>query len=342
MANKASDTFTLKNDNGVEVSFTAEGGRLVSIKVPSKKNDIADVIIGYDTVEEALKGDQYFGAICGRYANRIANGKFSIDGKEYQLDINDNPNHLHGGFKGFNKCVWNVAPTKKEGAVDAYKLTLVSPDGDQKYPGELNISVIYSLTADNQFCIEYKAQTDKPTIVGLTCHPYINLRGAGTGNAVDHELQLMASKYTIIDPKQMTCLGEIADVKGTPMDFTSPKKVNLALADSHPQIRLVDGIDHNFVIDGGGNGIKLAARFHDPETDRTMEVYTDQPGIQIYTGNHFNGSEKGKLGVGIIKYAGFAFETQIFPNSPNVESFPNAILRPGETYKHTSIYKFIW
>lgn len=342
MANKASDTFTLKNDNGVEITFTAEGGRLVSVKVPSKNNGVADVIIGYDTVAEALKGDQYFGAICGRYANRIANGEFELDGKKYKLDTNDAPNHLHGGNEGFNKRVWSVEPTVKNGAVSAFKLTLTSPDGDQKYPGELKISVIYSLSADNSFCIEYEAETDKPTVVGLTCHPYFNLKGAGTGDATEQELQLMASKYTTIDPKQMTCMGEIADVKGTPMDFTLPKKVKLALVDKHPQIRLVDGIDHNFVIDGGGKGVKLAARFHDPETNRTMEVYTDQPGIQIYTGNHFDGSDKGKLGVGMVKYAGFAFETQIFPNSPNIDKFPNAILRPGETYKHTCIYKFCW
>ncbi len=339
---KATDSFTLKNNNGVEVTFTAHGGRLVSIKAPSPKGEIADVVIGYDTIEESVVGDLYFGALCGRFANRVSKGQFVLDGVQYQLDVNNGPNHLHGGFDGFHNKVWNVEPTSKEGSVAAYKLTLTSTDGDQKYPGELNVNVVYSLTADNQFVIEYEAETSKPTIINLTSHPYFNLKGAGNGDVCDHELQLMASRYTTIDPELGTCGGEIADVAGTPMDFTSVKTIGKAVHENNQQLQLGGGgIDHNFVIDNGGNSVVLAARLRDPESGRVMEVYTDQPGVQIYTGNHFDGTTIGKGQKGIVKFGGVALETQIFPNSPNIEHFPNAVLRPGEKYKHTCVYKFI-
>lgn len=339
---KAIDSFILKNKNGVEVTFTAHGGRLVSCKVPSPKGEIADVVIGYDTIEESVVGDLYFGAICGRFANRVSKGQFIIDGVNYQLDVNNGPNHLHGGFDGFHNKIWDVEPTTKEGAVAAYKLTLISTDGDQKYPGELKVAVVYSLTADNQFVIEYEAETSKPTIINLTSHPYFNLKGAGNGNVCGHELQLMASNYTTIDPELGTCGGDIAVVNGTPMDFTLAKPIGDAVAADTKQLQLGGGgLDHNFVIDNGGNGIVLAARLSDPESGRVLEVYTDQPGVQIYTGNHFDGKTIGKGNKEIIKFGGVALETQIYPNSPNIEHFPNAVLRPGEKYKHTCIYKFI-
>lgn len=342
MIMKATDSFTLKNNNGVEVTFTAHGGRLVSIKVPSASGEIADVVIGYDTIEESVKGDLYFGALCGRFANRISKGEFEIDGVKYQLDVNNGPNHLHGGFDGFHNKVWTVQPVEKAGAVSAYKLTLMSDDGDQKYPGEVCVSVVYSLTADNQFIIEYEAETSKPTIINLTSHPYFNLKGAGNGDVCKHELQLMASRYTTIDPELGTCAGEIADVKGTPMDFTTAKPIGDAVNADTQQLQLAGGgLDHNFVIDNGGKGVVLAARLHDPESGRVMEVYTDQPGVQIYTGNHFDGTTIGKGGKGIVKYGGVALETQVFPNSPNIAHFPNAVLRPGEKYTHTCIYKFL-
>jgi aldose 1-epimerase len=339
---KATDHFILKNNNGVEITFTAHGGRLASIKVPSANGEVADVIIGYDTIGESVAGDAYFASICGRFANRIASGKFELDGIQYQLDINNGPNHLHGGLDGFCHRVWDVEKIEKEGAVSAFRLSLVSPDGDQKYPGEERVTVIYSLTADNKFAIEYEATTIKPTVINLTSHQYFNLQGAGKGNVLEHELQINASKYTTIDPDLGTCAGEIAEVKGTPMDFTETKKIGEALNSDHPQVRLVDGIDHNFVIDNGGKNVVLAVRMKDPVSGRILEVYTDQPGVQMYTGNHFDGSTIGKLGIGIEKYAGVAFETQIFPNSPNIAHFPNAILRPGEKYTHTCIYKFGW
>lgn len=342
--NLATDNFLLKNKNGIEITFTAHGGRLVSVKVPSKNGRIDDIVVGYDTIEKSLKGDLYFGALCGRFANRVSKGKFEIDGVSYQLDLNNGPNHLHGGVDGFFNRVWDVEPIKKEGAVSAFQLSLVSPDGDQKYPGELKVKVLYSLTADNQFCIEYEAETSKPTIINLTSHPYFNLKGAGNGDVCEHELQLMASRYTPIDKELGTCGGEISTVKGTPMDFISKKPIGDAVNTiNNEQIQLGGGgIDHNFVIDNGGNEVVLAARVSDRWSGRALEVYTDQPGVQIYTGNHFDGTEIGKKGVGIVKYGGVAFETQIFPNSPNIEHFPNAVLRPGEKYHHTCIYKFYY
>jgi aldose 1-epimerase len=316
----------------------ALGGRLISIKAPSPTGEIADVVIGYDSVEESVKGDMYFAALCGRFANRISGGKFTIDGVEFQLDVNNGPNHLHGGFDGFNNRIWDVEKTEKPGAVAAYKLTLVSPDGDQKYPGELTVSVVYSLTADNQFCIEYEAETTKPTVINLTSHPYFNL--SGSGDVLNHEVQIMANRYTPINPQLGTCGGEIAEVAGTAMDFTTSKKMSEALNSNFDQVKLVDGIDHNFVINNGGDEVVLVAIVKDPVSGRCLEVYTDQPGIQMYTGNHFDGSTLGKGGKPIIKYAGIALETQIFPNSPNCENYPNAVLRPGEKYSHTCIYRF--
>ncbi|MDG5798951.1 galactose mutarotase [Marinilabiliaceae bacterium ANBcel2] len=340
MPNKATDSFTLKNNNGVEIKFAAHGGRLISVKVPSVTGEIADVLVGYDTVEEALNGDLFFGALCGRYANRIVKGQYVLDGKTVQLDVNNGPNHLHGGVEGFNQRVWNVEEIDKDGCTSAFKLTLVSPDGDQNYPGELKVKVVYSLNDRNEFKIEYLAETSKPTVINLTSHPYFNLSGDLSKSAEDHLLMLNAKQFTPIDPALETCNGEIADVKGTPMDFTSEKPVSDAVNSSFDQIKMVDGLDHNFVISDAEEGLIRAATLKDPKSGRSLEVYTDQPGIQVYTGNHFDGSEKGKGGAPIDKYCGVALETQIFPNSPNHENYPDAVLRPGKEYQHTCIYKF--
>ncbi len=338
---KSSDVYTLKNRNSVEVSFMADGGRIISIKVPDSKGNIADVVIGYDTPEAALKGDAYFGALCGRYANRVVNGKFTVDGTDYQLDCNNETNHLHGGNEGFNSREWSVEPVSGSKYAQAYKLSLVSPDRDQKYPGELTVSVTYGLTNDNEFVIEYSAETTKPTIINLTSHPYFNLKGAGSGTVENHELQINASKYTPIDEAIGTVSGEIVPVKDTPFDFTSATKIGEAVNSDADQLRFGGGgLDHNFVIDGYDGTVRLAATLYDPESGRKMEVYTDQPGVQAYTGNHFDNSDTGKQGQPIEKWAGVALETQIFPNSPNIEHFPNAVLKPGETYKHICVYKF--
>ncbi|MCG8309738.1 MAG: galactose mutarotase [Cytophagales bacterium] len=337
---KASDIFTLKNNNGIEITFIANGGQITSIRVPNAGGEVADIAIGYDTVEAALAGDGFFGALCGRYANRIVNGRFTLDGVTHQLDCNNENNHLHGGFDGFNGRIWNVEPISSEKYAQAYRLSLTSPDGDQKYPGELTVEVIYGLSEANEFAIEYLAETTKPTIINLTSHPYFNLKGAGTGTVENHDLQINASRYTPISGEIGTVTGEISSVKGTAMDFTSRKKIGDTLNSDDKQVNLVDGIDHNFVLDSYDGSIKLAAALSDPESGRKVEVFTDQPGLQIYAGSHFDGSEIGKLGTPIVKWAGLAMETQIFPDSPNKEDFPNAVLRPGEKYKHTCIYKF--
>ena len=338
---KATDHFTLKNSNKIEVTFIAKGGQITSIKVPDAKGNIADIVIGYDTVDQALAGDGYFGALCGRYANRLVKGKFSIDGVNYQLDCNNGPNHIHGGIDGFNSRTWDVKPISLPQFAQAYQLSLVSEDGDQKYPGRLEVNVIYGLSEANELVIEYSAETSKPTIINLTSHAYFNLKGAGTGTIENHELQLFASKYTPISGEIGTVTGVIASVTGTAMDFTAAKKIGEACHSADEQVKLVDGIDHNFVIDGYDGFVKPAAILVDTDSGRRMEVYTDQPGIQIYTGSHFDGSEIGKLGVPITKWAGVALETQIFPDSPNKVDFPNAVLRPGEKYKHTCIYRFV-
>ncbi|SMO44515.1 aldose 1-epimerase [Saccharicrinis carchari] len=338
---KASDVFTLKNANNVELTFIGRGGQITGMKVPDAKGEITDVVIGYPGIEETLAGDAYLGALCGRYANRIVKGTFELDGKKYQLDINNAPNHLHGGHDGFNSRVWEVEPYADSRYAQAYKLSLTSPDGDQKYPGELTVSVIYGLTNDNELVIDYTAQTTKPTIVNLTSHAYFNLKGAGTGNIEDHLLEVNADYYTPISADIGTVNGEIAPVKGTAMDFVDAKTIGETCHSNDPQVKIVDGIDHNFVISGYDGNLKLAARLKDPTSGREMEVYTDQPGIQIYTGSHFDSTEIGKLGKPIQKWAGLAMETQIFPDSPNKDNFPNAILRPGETYKHTCVYRFL-
>lgn len=341
MMTKASDIFTLKNANNIEVSFIGRGGQIIGIKVPDAKGEIADVVVGYPSVDAALSGDAYLGALCGRYANRIVKGKFELEGTAYQLDVNNQPNHLHGGFDGFNSRVWDVKPYADSRFTQAYKLSLLSPDGDQNYPGELSVSVVYGLTEENEFVIDYTAETTKPTIINLTSHAYFNLKGAGTGTIEKHELLLNASKYTPIDGEIGTVTGEIAEVKGTAMDFVNTKTIGETCHADDAQVKLVDGIDHNFVINNYDGSVRLAARLKDPESGREMEVYTNQPGIQIYTGSHFDSSETGKLGAPIQKWAGLAMETQIFPDSPNKENFPNAVLHPGEIYKHTCVYKFI-
>ncbi|WP_430817519.1 aldose epimerase family protein [Carboxylicivirga sp. RSCT41] len=338
---KASDVFTLKNSKGVEVTFIARGGQVTGIKVPNTKGEIADVVIGYETTEGALAGDAYFGALCGRYANRIVKGQFELNGETIQLDVNNGPNHLHGGNDGFNMRTWEVEEVELPQFAQAYNLSLVSPDGDQNYPGELTTIVTYGLTEDNEFVIEYDAVSTKDTIINLTSHAYFNLEGAGTGTVAEHELLLNAEKFTPIDGEIGTVTGEISEVKGTGMDFTSAKKIGETLTADCPQVKLVDGIDHNFVINGYDGSLKLAARLEHKGAGRTMEVYTDQPGVQIYTGSHFDGSEKGKLGAPIEKWAGVALETQIFPDSPNKANFPNATLKAEEHYKHTCVYKFI-
>ena len=337
---KASDKFTLKNSNGVEVSFIARGGQVISAKVPDKNGNFTDVVIGFDTVEETLAGDAYLGAICGRFANRIADGKLSIDGKSYQLDINNEPNHLHGGLDGFNSRTWEVENVDSSAYVKAYKLKLVSPDGDQKYPGELSVEVIYGLTEKNEFCIEYKAKTTATTVVNLTCHPYFNLKGSGKGTIEDHQLTMNSTDFTPLSKEIGTVSGEIVPVAGTPLDFSEGGLLGNSLSSDHEQIAMVDGIDHNFVINGYDETLKHALTLSEPTSGRVLKVFTDQPGVQLYSGSHWDGSTKGKNGLPITKWGGLAIETQKFPDSPNHPDFPSTFLKPGEEYTHKCVYAF--
>ncbi len=334
-------TYSLKNKNNVEVVFMNIGGRILKFFVPDKNGQVADVVLGYDSAELALAGDSYMGSLVGRYANRIVKGEFELDGKEYKLDCNNDKNHLHGGNDGFDKRYWDVEEIKDSRFEQTYKLSLTSANGDQNYPGELVVQVIYGLTSDNQFVIEYEAETTEPTIINLTSHPYFNLKGVGSGTIENHALEIDADKYTPLNKDIGTVDGSIVTVENTPMDFRKSKRVGDVIHTDDEQVEMVEGIDHNFVLNGEVGKVRLAATLVDPDSGRKMEVYTDQPGIQIYIGSHFDKSEIGKDGKPIEKWGGIALETQNYPDAPNQAHFPNCVLRPGEKYKHVCIYKFV-
>ena len=335
-------SYSLKNKNGVGVKFASHGGRLMSISMPSADGFIDDILLGYDSVEEALKGDLYLGALCGRYANRIVGGKFTIDGTDYFLDKNDGECHLHGGYDGFHSREWNVEKLNDSNDVSSYKLTLISPDGDQKYPGELKICVTYTLTDDNKFVIEHRAITNKPTIINLTSHPYFNLNGAGNGDIRDHHLKINASTFALISKEIGTCNGELGVLGDSITDFSQGRKIGEALDSNFEQVVLCGGLDHSFVINKEADELALAATLSSEKNSRILNVYTNQPGMHVYTGNHFDSTSIAKNGVPLSKYAGVALETQVMPNSPNIEHFPNVILKPNEEYYHKTIYEFIW
>lgn len=313
--------FTLKNSNGVEVSITNFGGAITSIMAPDRNGEFADVALGYDTLEEYVKNPRYLGALIGRYANRIAGGKFSLNRVEYQLAQNNGANHLHGGTKGFDKRVWTATETP-----DGLHLEYFSKDGEENYPGNLSVAVDYSLNDENDLGIDYSATTDKDTIVNLTNHAYFNLKGQGT--ILDHELMLRAGSFTPIS-EDLIPTSEIRSVDGSRMDF----RTQHVIAEG--------GYDHNFVLDDWHSGVmRSVARLREPVSGRVMDVYTTQPGIQFYSGNFFDGSLKGKGGVRYEQYGGLCLETQHYPDSPNQPNFPSTVLRVGEAYHETTSYKF--
>lgn len=326
----AVDEYTLINENRTTAKILTYGGIIRELWVPSKQGKFIDVVLGYDTLEEYEKNPGFLGTIVGRFANRIAYGKFEIDGVSYQLALNDRgrPNSLHGGYKGFHTKVWKASSSVTPEGV---KLTLryLSHDGDEGYPGNLDVTVIYTLTNDNELKIEYFATTDKPTIVNLTQHSYFNL--AGGGKIYDHYVMINADKYTPVN-EYLIPTGEIAQVENTPFDLRKLTKVGQAIQ------KLMDsparGFDFNFVLNGN-----LAAIAQEPVTGIRMEVYTTKPGLQFYTGNYLAGL-KGKYGQIYDQHTGFCLETQYFPDSPNHKNFPNAVLRPGEVYKHNTTFKF--
>jgi aldose 1-epimerase len=331
--------YTLKNENGAEVKITNFGASVVSLKITDRNGKFEDVVTGYDSLEGYVNGTSFFGATVGRYGNRIGKGKFSIDGEEYQLTINDGQNHLHGGTKGFYKAVWEDESIKNTDETSVI-LTYVSPDGEEGYPGTVNMSIIYSLTKDNALKIVYEGTTDKPTILNPTHHSYFNLSGDFNKTILDHELFIDANSITPVDETLITT-GELMPVENTPMDFRKPTPIGLYINDSAEQMNFGRGYDHNWVLNNYVKGtVRKVASLYDPESGRLMEVLTDQPGLQFYSGNFLNGTIKGKDGVVYQHRTALCLEAQHYPDSPNKPEFPSVVLRPGETYNQTTIYKF--
>ncbi|WP_426058162.1 aldose epimerase family protein [Hymenobacter sp. B1770] len=328
--------FTLRNASGAKATITNFGGILTSLMVPDKDGKMGDVVLGFDNVSgyqsaEYLKSGPYFGALIGRYGNRIKGGKFTLDGKTYTLAKNNGPNTLHGGKVGFDKVIWQAEPgTSADG--QSLKLTYLSKDGEEGYPGNLNVTVVYTLTNDNALKIDYTATTDKATPINLTNHAYFNLNHGAGKDILGHEVTIPADRYTVVDATLIPT-GELRPVKGTPFDFTTPHAIGERIA------QVPGGYDHNWVLNGEGKQ-HAAATVYEPVSGRTMEVTTDEPGIQFYTGNFLDGTLTGKGGTTYGKHAGFCLETQHFPDSPNQPKFPNTVLKPGETFQSTSIYKF--
>ena len=334
--------YTLLNGNGMVVKVMDYGGIIQSLKVPDSDGDIEDVVLGFDSLDKYVEKSPYFGAIVGRYANRIAGGTFTLDGKTYQLPINNEPGgmpcSLHGGKKGFDSVVWNSTTVEKDDMAGV-RLSYLSEDGEQGYPGNLDVTVTYWLTPDNDLRVVYEAETDKATPINVSQHSYFNLAGEGDGKVLDHLLMLNASHYTPVN-KGLIPTGEIAPVKGTPFDFTEPHAIGERIDAEHKQIELGGGYDHNFVLDHKKGEMGLAARVVEPDSGRVMEVYTDQPGVQFYSGNFLDGSLVGKSGQKYVKRGAFCLETQHYPDSPNHPDFPSTILRPGETFETETVFEF--
>jgi aldose 1-epimerase len=330
---------TLVNASGMEVCFLNLGGIIVAVKVPDRAGVIADVCPGYDTVGEYLGDRSYFGALVGRYANRIAGARFTLDGRKHVLSPNDGPNLLHGGRNGFHRAVWTVTPFTRDGAVGA-ALTHSSPDGEEGFPGTLNVRVTYTLTDRNELCLDYHATTDAATPVNLTQHSYFNLAGHGAGEILDHELTLHASKYLPVD-QSIIPTGEVVPVEGTAFDFRSARTIGSGLL-LRNELLPIDGYDHCFVLDDvrAQNGLRLAARLREPVSGRVMEIATTEPALQFYSGDQLGGGITGKEGLPYVRYGALALETQHYPNSPNESSFPSTIVRPGDEYVSRSIYRF--
>jgi len=333
---KAVEIYTLANTRGSEATIITYGGAVVSLKVPDKKGELGDVVLGFDSIADYEKHSAFFGPLIGRYGNRIARGKFTLEGKEHLLATNNGENHLHGGIKGFDKVIWTAkSSTDKNGA--NLELSYLSADGEEGYPGNLNIKVVYTLTEDNKLRIVYSATTDKSTVVNLTHHSYFNL--AGGGEILDHRLLLNADRYTPTD-KGSIPTGVVSKVAGTPFDFTNETAIGARIGQENEQLKFGRGYDHNWVLTRRGNGIELAARVYEPTSGRVMEVLTTEPGIQFYSGNFLDGSLLGKGGKQYPYRSGFCLETQHFPDSPNHSNFPTTVLRPGQKYSQTTIYAF--
>jgi aldose 1-epimerase len=332
------ESFTLTNAGGVELRAISYGAIIVSLRVPDREGRLDDVVLGHDDLEGYLAKSAYFGALVGRYGNRIAGGRFTLDGRTYTLATNNGPNHLHGGVRGFDKQLWKAEPFERPGATGIV-FTRVSPDGEEGYPGNLDVRVTYTLTDGNEVSFEYFATTDKPTVVNLTQHSYFNLAGDGKRDVLGHELTIDADRFTPVD-KTLIPTGVLAPVAGTPFDFRKPAGIGARIGADDEQIRNGGGYDHNFVLNRRGEGLSRAARVFEPTTGRTMDVATTEPGVQFYSGNFLDGSIKGKGGRAYARRYGFCLETQHFPDSPNKPAFPSTVVRPGQEYRSKTVLTF--
>jgi len=335
---KPIELFTLKNDKGMETSIMTWGATVVSLKVPDAKGHIDDVVLGYDSAEDYFKGTAFFGAVAGRYANRIGGSRFTLDGHEYHVTPNEGPNSLHGGKRGFDKRVWTVVHADDH----SLELRYLSKDGEEGYPGNLTATVRYTVTPYNELRIHYSVTTDKDTVQNLTNHSYFNLAGAGNGDILDEDIQINAGRFTVVGPGFIPT-GESRPVEGTPMDLRKPTRIGAGIDADYQQLKVGShaGYDHNWVLDGKDGEVTLAARVHDPKTGRVMEVLTTQPGVQFYTGNFLDGKTVGKVGKVYAYRGGLCLETQHFPDSPNQPSFPTTELKAGQTFESTTVFRFL-
>lgn len=333
---EAVELITLTNAHGVELRAMTYGAIIVSLKVPDRAGQLGDVVLGYDSLAGYVKSSPYFGAVVGRYGNRIAKGKYALDGTNYTLAVNNGPNALHGGLRGFDKVVWS-ADTMRTAEGVGIRFSYASKDGEEGYPGTLTAAVTYTLTDANEVHIAYEATTDKATPLNLTQHSYFNL--AGQGDILSHVLSLNADRYTPVDATLIPT-GELAPVAGTPFDFTTPHAIAERISADHPQLKFGGGYDHNFVLTRADTGFALAAVLKEPTSGRVLEVRTTEPGVQFYTGNFLDGTLTGKGGVVYAHRTGLCLETQHFPDSPNHPAFPNTILRPGQTYRSRTVWTF--
>jgi aldose 1-epimerase len=328
--------YTLTNKHGLEARITNYGGIVVSLRTPDRHGEMADVVLGFDSLEGYLTSPSpYFGALIGRYGNRIAHARFALNGVEHKLAANNGENSLHGGARGFNKVVW----TPRELSDGGLDLTYLSKDGEEGYPGNLRVTVTYHLTDSNALQIEYAASTDKDTVLNLTNHSYFNLKGEGAGDILGHSVTLNADRYTPVDGGLIP-LGELRAVNGTPFDFRKSTPIGARIEQNDEQLKLGKGYDHNWVLNKSGNSLSLAARVEEPSSGRVLEVHTTEPGVQFYTGNFLDGSVKGKGGKVYGHRSGFCLETQHFPDSPNQSQFPSTVLRPGQRFNSTTVYRF--
>jgi aldose 1-epimerase len=332
------ELYTLTNAHGMEVRAMTYGGIIVSLEVPDRAGKLGDVVLGYDSLAGYIESSPYFGAIVGRYGNRIAKGRFTLDGKTYKLALNNGPNSLHGGIKGFDKVVWQAEPVTNDSGAGV-RFSHTSPDGDEGYPGTLTVHVRYLLTNANELIVDYDATTDKATPVNLTQHSYFNLAGAGSGDVLSHELMIAADSFTPVD-STLIPTGVVAPVEGTPLDFRTLTAIGARIDASDTQLNYAGGYDHNFVLRRTGPGLVHAVHVLDPTTGRTLDVSTTQPGLQFYSGNFLDGTITGKGGHVYGRRSGFCLETQHYPDSPNHPAFPSTILRPGENYQTRTVFAF--